>query len=274
MHALTKGALGVAALALVGDPPPLYTRKPLVLVEAPQVAPAASASAPAPLERWRCPPRAVAHRVGPGRHVCLSLPELDAAMNARQRRLAAMPPTPAYLKMTAPTESIPLLPERPAEHDAYQLPVDPAISVGPALGGGDDTAPRLGVRLVSEPGAPVTLVDLEGEVGRPEVVLVGELYGVTVVVRHRVERDGDAGAREYLVFYGELDRPGPNVKTGARLSPAAVVGFLHDDEEEAPALYLEVRQPDRALAGPAEHLSQLVTKSVAVDPRNVLPLRP
>jgi hypothetical protein len=54
----------------------------------------------------------------------------------------------------------------------------------------------------------------------------------------------------------------------------SVVGFLGDGDEEEPALYFEVRRQEDALAGPAEHLTQLVSKSIAVDARNVLPLIP
>jgi hypothetical protein len=177
--------------------------------------------------------------------------------------------------MTAPTESIPRLPNRPERYGDYQLPLDDVISVGTDL---DPPAPgerpRLGIDIVGEPGAPVSLVDLEGETGRPEVVLVGELYGITVVVRHRVAVEDADGAREYLVFYGNLARPGPSVTSGAILSPMSVIGFLGDGDEEEPSLYFEVRRQDDALAGPAEHLTQLVSKSIAVDARNVLPLIP
>src|SRR5690606_6182315 len=137
---------------------------------------------------------------------------------------------------------------------------------------GGGRRPKLGVNIVTEPGAPVTLVDLEGETGRPEVVLVGQLYGITVVVRHRVSSDEADGAREYLVFYGNLARPGPSVTSGAILSPLSVIGFVTDDEGVEPAVYFEVRQQEEALAGPAQHLTELVSKSIAVDARNVLPL--
>ena len=131
---------------------------------------------------------------------------------------------------------------------------------------------RLGITIEAEPGAPVSLVDLEGHSGQPEVVLVGELMGVTVVVRQPVQ--GPAGPRHYLVIYGNLERPGPRIVNGARLGAMEVIGTLADGEEGA-HLYLEVRLERGALDRPAEHLSQLVSSgvSVAVDPRNVLPLR-
>jgi hypothetical protein len=162
------------------------------------------------------------------------------------------------------------LPERPAAWGDYQLPVDPVIAVSAPL---DQASRDSGVRVESEPGAPVQLVDLEGQEGRARVALVGQLKGITVIVRHRVK--GPAGERDYLVVYGNLDRPGPHVVSGAELSTLSVVGYVADDADDSPHLYLEVREQMRELGRPAEHLSQLVSPgiSVPVDPRNVLPLR-
>lgn len=276
MHALSKGALGVALLALLGAPPRLYEPAPVVMI-----APSPSSSAStAVVEPWRCPPRSIPVAADEGQSTCLALPGPGSQLEARMRRLAELPPTPAFLKLTAPTESIPRLPDRPAHYGDYQLPVDPVISVGTDVGAEvPGERPKLGVRIVTAPGRPVTLVDLEGETSRPEVVLVGELYGITVVVKHRVESAGPEGSREYLVFYGDLARPGPSVTSGALLSPMSVIGYVQDgvDDENAaeePSVYFEVRQQQESLAGPADHLAQLVAKSVAVDPRNVLPLIP
>ncbi len=270
LHPLTQGALGVAVLALLGAPPRLYEVAPAA-VAGPLATPSSESLA---LEPWRCPPRTLPERSGDGL-TCLPLPGAAERLDARLRRLAEVPPSPAYLKMTAPTESIPRLPARPEPYAAYQLPVSPVIAVGtdtepPAPG----EPPRLGIKLVTEPDAPVTLIDLEGQTSRPEVVLVGELYGITVVVKHRVEHASAAGVRELLVFYGNLARPGPSITSGARLGPMAVVGFVGDGEEAEPFVYFEVRQEQAALAGPAEHLAELVRHSVSVDARNVLPLVP
>jgi hypothetical protein len=62
--------------------------------------------------------------------------------------------------------------------------------------------------------------------------------------------------------------------SGATLPPLAVIGQVADGGDEESTLYLEVRQELNALDRPAEHLSLLVQSgvSVAVDPRNVLPL--
>jgi len=209
---------------------------------------------------------------------CLPLPPADrAAAGARARRIALAPKSEHVLRTRAPQDLIPRLPDRPEPFADYQLPVDPVLSVttpgatGP-LDGPPEPDARLGVVIEGEPGAPVTLVDLEGSSGRPEVVLVGHLEGVTVVIRQQVQ--GPAGLRDYLVVYGHLGRPGPSIVNGARLGPMAVIGTLSDEEADA-QLYLEVRMERGAMDRPTEHLSQLVSDSVsvAVDPRNVLPHR-
>lgn len=271
MHPLTKGALGVAVIAGLAAPVPNYEPAPARIA----IPPSSASGAVQLKEPWHCPPRSLPVETGAGVSRCVTLPAVGARLDARTRRLAELPPSPAYLKMTAPTESVPRLPERPVHYGSYQLPVADVISVGSDLSPQQPgQPPKLGVRIITEPDAPVTLVDLEGETGRPEVVLVGELYGITVVVRHRVATEDADGSREYLVFYGELSRPGPNITSGAILSPMSVIGFVGDGEDDEPAVYYEVRRQEDALAGPAEHLTQLVSKSIAVDPRNVLPLAP
>jgi hypothetical protein len=165
---------------------------------------------------------------------------------------------------------IPRLPERSATWADYQLPVEPVILVeNPSV----SEPPLLGVELVTNAGAPVTLIDLQDQVGQAEVVLVGDLYGVTVVLRQRVK--SAEGERPHLVFYGHLDRPGPNIVNGARLGPMAVIGYVADAGDDEADLYFEVRREHGELSRPAEHLSQLVQSGVSavVDPRNVLPLR-
>jgi hypothetical protein len=185
-----------------------------------------------------------------------------------------MPPSVAMLRRQTPHELVPRLPDRPAAFQSYQLPVDPVFAVDPPMLAPDDgEPPMLGIEIVTDAQSVVTLVDLEGQRGQAEVVLVGELYGVTVVVRHHV-MIGDR-EREYLVFYGNLDRPGPSIVNGARLGPMAVIGYVPEAPSDDDAyLYLEVRQPREGAAAQPEHLSQLARDShaVAVDPRNVLPI--
>ena len=283
MHPLVKGACAAAVLAAIGrptevsSPAPDPVSKPMTEA-APELAKAAPELAnrrPASCKRRSLPlgPRSGELERG-GRPFCLPLPPAERARaGARSRRLAVAPPSETFLRTHAPRELIPRLPDRPEPFADYQLPVDPALSVTtPAAAGAAQPGDRLGITIEAEAGAPVTLVDLEGHTGQPEVVLVGQLMGVTVVIRHPVQ--GPAGPRDYLVIYGNLDRPGPRIVNGARLGPMEVIGYVGDDDLGA-HLYLEVRLERGALNRPAEHLSQLVSTgvSVAVDPRNVLPLR-
>ena len=273
VHPLVKGACAAAVLAALGPaaaarPAPTATDPSAAAGEPPD-------SGLASRQRLACADRSLILEEGMAGD-CVALPAEDAALTggARARRLARMPPSPAYLRTSAPSELIPRLPERPEAWGEYMLPVDPFIAIDPPeepLEPGE--RPRLGIDVVCDGGSPVSLVDLEGQVGRAEVVLVGDLYGVTVVVRQRVSRPPQ-GERDYLVFYGNLASPGPQVVSGASLAPLAVIGQVADAGDDESALYLEVRQQQSALDRPAEHLSQLVQSgvSVAVDPRNVLPL--
>ncbi len=280
MHALVKGACAAATLAALSQPPSLPAAPAPAGTEPVVEAPGPVDAAVSPRQRRACPPRALVLDQGP-RAACVALPEADSPLGAgaRARRLARMPPSQHHLRTTAPSELIPRLPERPEAFADYQLPVDPVIAVDSAADNWPeeprelDERARLGIEIVCDPLSPVTLMDLEGQIGRPEVVLVGELYGVTVVVRHAVS--GERGERNYLVFYGNLRSPGPHVVNGARLSPLAVIGQVADGGDDESYLYFEVRRERAPLSAPAEHLSQLVkgSVSVAVDPRNVLPLR-
>ncbi len=171
------------------------------------------------------------------------------------------------------------LPNRPEQFSRYQLPVDPVLAV---LHPTDDmqtgrliqTTPQLGIRIETGEGSPVTLVELEGQEGPADVLLVGQLHGITVVTRHRIR--GAKGVQDYLVLYGQLARPGPRITNGASLSPLSVIGFVgagHDDE--TPQLALEIRRVLSPLEAPKQ-LSDLLNpaRTLAVDPRNLLPLRP
>lgn len=127
------------------------------------------------------------------------------------------------------------------------------------------------MRFSALAGGAVQLVELEGQVGECDVVAVDSPRGLTVVTRHRVARNGLE--RDYLVFHGSLARLGPSVRLGAKLGALAVVGFVGG---EPPGLVLDVRELRTAWTqAPAEprELESLVL-GFAIDPRNVLPLRP
>lgn len=274
VHPLVKASCAVAILAAIGGPLPEDDRP---------AAPAAAPGAPLPPPEHadgqpiRCPDRALALD---GR--CVPLPDAEASLagGARVQRIGRMPPSAVHLRTTAPHELIPRLPDRPEPWGDYQLPIDPFLAVDVPDLESDVAEPRLGIEIVAPDDQPVTLVDLQDQIGQAEVVLVGDLYGVTVVVRQRVRhpnpRDGDA-ERDYLLFYGNLERPGPSIVNGARLGPMAVIGYVAGDDDQGveASLYFEVRQERSALSRPTTHLSHLVQSgvSVAVDPRNVLPLK-
>lgn len=264
MHALVKGAAGVAVLSALAPPP----ARPAITLREGDVALGSFGEAGADL---KCEARSAPVEDASGRARCVELPDDPRGRGARARRLSAMPPTIEHLRTTSPNDSVPRLPSRPEDYEAYLLPVDPLLRVYAAEPpSAYDEQPRHGVYLAGEPGSAVTLADLEGQEGDAEVVLVGDLYGVTVVVRQRA-RIGSV-SHDYLVFYGELARPGPSIVSGAKLGPAAVIGYLAEDDEAA--VYYEVRQQQAELSRPAEHLSQLARSSlsVAVDPRNLLRL--
>jgi hypothetical protein len=273
MHPLVKGAGAAALLAALG--PAAAARPAPAAAELPAGASVVLGDGDlASRQRLACPERSLALGEGSA-GLCVTLPAAEVPLGggARARRLAEMPPSPTYLRQSAPSELVPRLPERPEAWGDYQLPVDPFVAVDvPEEPREADERPRLGIEIVCDGHSPVSLVDLEGQVGRAEVVLVGDLYGVTVVVRQRVK--APQGERDYLVFYGHLESPGPQVVSGATLAPLAVIGQVAETGDGESSLYLEVRHQRSALDRPAEHLSQLVQSgvSVAVDPRNVLPL--
>jgi hypothetical protein len=225
----------------------------------------------------RCPQRSLP--LSPGPLGCIQLPDeeelaLDAKRSAHARRTGTASRDPLLGPRLGEEEQIPRLPERPEPFEQYQLPVDPARAVfhteAPAT---PSTQSRQGIRIRSERGAPVSLIDLEGQSARPEVLLVGQLHGITVIVRHRVERDKTA--RSYLAIYGQLARPGPGIVSDQKLDPLSVIGYLADGEDVTPELYFEIRRERSSEGTSSPYLSQLVSSaiSVATDPRNVLPLR-
>ncbi len=261
---------------------------------------AASAMAPstsAPLDAAStakpCPARQLPAAEPPARQGgCVAVPAATAPLrSSRLDRLAAEQSRMAPLHLGGHEGGIPRLPDRPERYEAYELPVQGAGLVSPAspmdLAGdelerwlrGEGRSPPgpTGIRIESSPNAAVTLVDLERQQGDAEVLLAGELYGVTVAVRHRV--DTGAGVRDYIALYGQLSRPGPDLTPGAMLGRGAVIGFVGDrNGSDSPHLYFELRQlrlATRAAGVSGKTLSEIVRPAVSLpcDPRNVLPLR-
>jgi hypothetical protein len=128
---------------------------------------------------------------------------------------------------------------------------------------------------VADRGKQVHVLALERQTGGADVAFVGDLFGVTVVTSHLLgepERQ-----HRYVVVHGHLDRPGPGVVQGAKLAAGEVLGFVGDTATPGVVhLYLEVRQVRDGIDLASVDLSRLADASItiAVDPRNVLPLLP
>jgi len=264
VHPLVKAAPAIAAIAAIGgvtatrdSAPPTATRT--------QSAPTASVS-PHGGDLERCPTGSLALASA---LPCTRLPEDGTTIRSAREAILGREPTASRRRVDDSDERVARLPERPSDWFAYQLPV--VLRELPTVGafksaGGESTA-RL---FPTTPGSAVQLTELENQVGDADVVAVGQLHGITVVTHHRVSREG--GDTEYLVFHGQLDRPGPNVRVGAKLSALSVVGFIGDGTG---VLDFEVRELRAPLATPTHHLSDLEKTSLAfaIDPRNALPLR-
>lgn len=187
-------------------------------------------------------------------------------------------------------EHLPRRQDLPADYDLYRYPVPPGNGNGHSVSSGydldrPDSAQRRGehlsavghggVDLPQERGTLVRVVSLRGEVGEPEVVFVGTLFGNTVILRH-VVREG-AALRTYLALHGHLEGAAPGISRGVTLTPGAVLGYVGDSGALGIVhLHYEVRlvRPgvDPMRVDPP---SRLVEQAVSIpcDPRNVLPLR-
>ncbi len=185
-------------------------------------------------------------------------------------------------------EHLPRRPELPADYDRYVYPVEPygghSVTSGYDLDRQDESQRRGatlravghgGVDLPQERGAPVKVVSLRGEVGEPEVVFVGELFGNSVVLRH-VVREG-ATLQTYLALHGHLESAAPDIAAGMSVRPGTVLGFVGDSGAIGIVhLHYEVRLVRQGIdpmrvSGPQRLVEQEV--SVPCDPRNVLPYR-
>ncbi len=185
-------------------------------------------------------------------------------------------------------DEIPRRPERPSRYRLYRYPVDIGKNADFLMGGFDlnlpDTDQRRGgkLRLVghggidiaARRGTEVRVVALEHQQGDADVLYMGPLIGNTVVTRHGVRESGVL--REYLVFYGHLQAPASGLTRGASVAEGAVVGFVGDsDSPGAIHLHLEIRQVRSNVDSQALAKGELLlnARTVACDPRNVLPLR-
>jgi hypothetical protein len=205
--------------------------------------------------RAPCPKRAI-----PEGDVCIPLPEdrtADAASDG------------------APLELIPRLPDRPADVSLLALPIASPSRVRfdpePILLG---THRARFLHVATERAAPVHAPSLTGQLGDADVLYVGDFVGRTVVTLHRTT---DAGrARDYLVFFMDLDGVGPEVGQGRTVRADDVLGFAGDGLSPGePHLLLEVRQVRDDIDVRPLDVEKMAdaSASIAVDPRNVFPER-
>jgi murein DD-endopeptidase MepM/ murein hydrolase activator NlpD len=203
-----------------------------------------------------------------------ALTEQRAAHHDRQGRLRVY-------------DQIPRRPERPADYRRYQLPVPPLAQQSFVTSGYDLDQPdeeqrrgaemkavgHGGIDLAQKRGTPVLLVALEHQVGDADVLFVGKLFGNSVVTHHALREGG--GVRDYLVIHGHLEKPASGLAKGSALPAGAVVGYVGDSGSPGVVhLHLEVRRTREGVSigalGPGELAHN--SKTVACDPRNVLPL--
>ncbi len=187
-------------------------------------------------------------------------------------------------------DQVPRLPERPADFLAFRYPVaTPARAGGPFVISGYDLdrpnesqrrGPRIhavghgGVDLMAPRGAEVRLVTLEHQDGEAEILHAGRLVGTCVVTRHLLRENGRL--RTYLVVYGHLDGIAAGLTPGHPAREGDLLGYVGDTGSEGLVhLHLEVRrvrdEREAAPTAPGHIMDQAWT--IAVDPRNVLPLR-
>jgi murein DD-endopeptidase MepM/ murein hydrolase activator NlpD len=184
-------------------------------------------------------------------------------------------------------EDIPRRPERPNGYSEYRYPVEFG-GRSDLLSGFDlnlpDTNQRRGgklalvghggIDLAARRGTEVHLVNLEHQQGSADVLFVGPLIGNTVVTRHSVRESGTL--REYLVFFGHLQAPASGLARGAVVPEGAVVGYVGDSGSPgAVHLHLEIRQVRSSVDSQSLARGELLlnARTIACDPRNVLPLK-
>lgn len=226
-----------------------------------------------------CPARTL-----PDGGVCVPVPEAGLGGEALAEQRGAHHDRAGRLRTY---DQIPRRPERPADYRSYRLPVPPLSQQSFVTSGYDldrpDEAQRRGaelkavghggIDLAQKRGTPVALVLLEHQQGDADVVLVGKLFGNSVVTHHAVREAGKL--RDYLVIHGHLEKPATGLSRGASVSAGTIIGYVGDSGSPGVVhLHLEVRRVregvDLASLAPSELTHN--SKTVACDPRNVLPL--
>lgn len=278
IHPHVRASLAVAALAALGGAWP--PRDLVVRVERSEPTPSPSGESPATLPSV-CPPRTV-----PDGEVCVPSdgatategPELTEHRNSHHDR---------HGRLTS-YDQIPRRPDRPASHEAYVFPVEARDGRPMAISGFDLDRPddeqrrgpglkavgHGGIDLAAPRGAEVRSLALEHQEGDAEVLHVGPLFGTSVVTRHALREGGRL--RDYLVIHGHLDDAAEGLAKGARVRAGDLLGHVGDTGSEGLVhLHLEVRRAREGVDLGALEAGRLTAndRTVAVDPRNVLPLR-
>jgi len=226
-----------------------------------------------------CPRRTL-----PDGGVCVPVPDMNGGGEALAEQRAQHHDRDGHLRIY---DQIPRRPERPADYRKYQLPVPPLpqqsfVTSGYDLDLPDDEQRRGaemkavghgGIDLAQKRGTPVALVALEHQVGDADVLFVGKLFGNSVVTHHTVREQSTL--RDYLVIHGHLEKPASGLARGATLPAGAIVGYVGDSGSPGVVhLHVEVRRAREGVALNALAPGELThnSKTVACDPRNVLPL--
>jgi murein DD-endopeptidase MepM/ murein hydrolase activator NlpD len=216
--------------------------------------------------------------------VCVPVPDVTLGGEALAEQRAAHHDRSGRLRVY---DQIPRRPERPADYRQYRLPVAPLAQQSFVTSGYDLDLPdeeqrrgaelkavgHGGIDLAQKRGTPVALVPLEHQVGDADVLFVGKLFGNSVVTHHAVREQG--ALRDYLVIYGHLEKPAANLARGSGAPDGTIIGYVGDSGSPGVVhLHLEVRRAREGVSlnalGPGELAHN--AKTVACDPRNVLPL--
>ena len=267
--ALTLGLFAAAASAVGGQEP------------LPEVVHQTHKSEVPTDERAPCPPGTL-----PDADVCIPVPDgldtdgtaFSAEHNAHRTRGG----------IWTEYEDIPRRPDRPNQHRLYRFPIEVGEHGDYLMGGFDLSQPDAtqrrggklltvghgGVDLAARRGTEVRLVNLEHQQGNADVLFVGPLIGNTVVTRHSVHESGTL--REYLVFYGHLEAPASALARGAVVPEGTILGYVGDSGSPGVIhLHLEIRQVRSNVDSQSLVRGELLlnARTIACDPRNVLPLR-
>lgn len=277
MQPAVRACLATAALAALSG---AFPGRPLLRRVQPRAAPSASASA-GPLAPVAAPCPSGALPDGDG---CVPFAQaqggepLEARSNQHHDRRGQLR---VY-------DQIPRHPERPEDYGAYRYPIPTPEGGKLAVSGFDLDLPdeqqrrgahlkavgHGGVDLAAPRGTGVQNLPLEGQEGDTEVLYIGELFGLSVVTRHRRQEHGHP--REYLVIHGHLDRAAPGLERGQRLAPGALLGQVGDSGSEGVVhLHLEIRRVRDGVDVATLPVGKIAAndRTIAVDPRNLLPLR-